>query len=92
MMKHKILFIATMAVFSPLLPVDAQRLTDAVDPFIGSGGHGHVFVGASLPFGGVTVGRRRLRTDGIGAQATIGAGNIFVVSPRCTLAGPDVLT
>ena len=56
MMKHKILFIATMAVFSPLLPVDAQRLTDAVDPFIGSGGHGHVFVGASLPFGGVTVG------------------------------------
>lgn len=55
-MKHKILFIAAMAVFSPLLPVDAQRLTDAVDPFIGSGGHGHVFVGASLPFGGVTVG------------------------------------
>ena len=27
-----------------------------VDPFIGSGGHGHVFVGASVPFGGVQVG------------------------------------
>ena len=27
-----------------------------VDPFIGSGGHGHVFVGATVPFGGVQVG------------------------------------
>jgi len=27
-----------------------------VDPFIGSGGHGHVFVGANVPFGGVQVG------------------------------------
>ena len=26
-----------------------------VDPFIGSGGHGHVFVGATVPFGGVQV-------------------------------------
>ncbi len=28
----------------------------AVDPHIGSGGHGHVFVGASVPFGAVQVG------------------------------------
>lgn len=28
----------------------------AVDPLIGSGGHGHVFVGASVPFGAVQVG------------------------------------
>ena len=27
-----------------------------VDQFIGSGGHGHVFVGANVPFGGVQVG------------------------------------
>lgn len=27
-----------------------------VDPLIGSGGHGHVFVGASVPFGGVQIG------------------------------------
>src|ERR1700716_3363726 len=27
-----------------------------VDPFIGSGGHGHVFVGASVPFGAVQLG------------------------------------
>lgn len=32
------------------------NLTQYVDPFIGSGGHGHVFVGASVPFGGVQVG------------------------------------
>jgi len=34
----------------------ANDFTRHVDPFIGSGGHGHVFVGASVPFGGVQVG------------------------------------
>ena len=28
----------------------ANNLTQFVDPFIGSGGHGHVFVGANVPF------------------------------------------
>lgn len=32
------------------------NLTRYVDPYIGSGGHGHVFVGASVPFGAVQVG------------------------------------
>jgi len=36
--------------------LQAQRLTSFVDPFIGSGGHGHVFVGASVPFGAVQLG------------------------------------
>lgn len=30
--------------------------THYVDPFIGSGGHGHVFVGANVPFGAVQAG------------------------------------
>ena len=30
--------------------------TEFVDPFIGSDDHGHVFVGATTPFGGVQVG------------------------------------
>lgn len=34
----------------------AQSLTSWVDPMIGSGGHGHVFVGASVPFGAVQLG------------------------------------
>jgi len=33
-----------------------ERLTDCVDPYIGSGGHGHVFVGANVPFGMVQLG------------------------------------
>ena len=33
-----------------------NSLIKYVDPFIGSGGHGHVFVGATVPFGGVQVG------------------------------------
>ena len=34
----------------------AQALTDYVDLKIGSGGHGHVFVGANVPFGMVQLG------------------------------------
>ena len=33
-----------------------ECLTQYVDPLIGSGGHGHVFVGASVPFGMVQLG------------------------------------
>jgi predicted alpha-1,2-mannosidase len=35
---------------------DILRPIDYVDPFIGSGGHGHVFVGACVPFGAVQIG------------------------------------
>jgi len=34
----------------------AQKLVDFVNPFIGTGGHGHTYPGASLPFGMVQVG------------------------------------
>lgn len=33
-----------------------ENFTNKVNPFIGSGGHGHVFVGASVPFGMVQLG------------------------------------
>jgi predicted alpha-1,2-mannosidase len=33
-----------------------EHLTSYVDPYIGAGGHGHVFVGASVPFGAVQLG------------------------------------
>ncbi|KEO75582.1 hypothetical protein EL17_00375 [Anditalea andensis] len=36
--------------------VPTGSLTDYVDPFIGSGFHGHVFVGANVPFGAVQLG------------------------------------
>ena len=34
----------------------AGNLTKYVNPYIGSGGHGHVFVGANVPFGMVQLG------------------------------------
>ena len=36
--------------------VDVSNLTQFVDPLIGSGDHGHVFVGASVPYGMVQLG------------------------------------
>ena len=32
------------------------RLTKLVNPYIGTGGHGHVFLGANVPFGLVQLG------------------------------------
>src|SRR5689334_21450511 len=33
-----------------------ERVTQYVDPFIGTGFHGHVFLGANVPFGAVQLG------------------------------------
>ena len=40
----------------------SKGLTDYVDPYIGSGDHGHVFVGANVPQGMVNVGPTQLET------------------------------
>ena len=55
-MKLPIKTIAFCLLIISFLPANAQRLTDYIDPYIGSGGHGHVFVGANVPFGAVQVG------------------------------------
>jgi len=38
------------------------QLTKYVDPFIGTGGHGHVFMGADVPYGAVQLGPTNLST------------------------------
>lgn len=45
------------------LTASAQSLTQFVDPLIGSGGHGHVFVGANVPYGLVQAGPTSVRTE-----------------------------
>lgn len=41
---------------SPMVPVTAQsQVLNYVDPFIGTGGHGHTFPGALVPFGMVQI-------------------------------------
>ncbi len=42
------------------LPATGQRLTSHVDPMIGTGGHGHVFLGANVPFGAVQLGPQNI--------------------------------
>lgn len=53
-MKRIILSIA-VALLSTL-SVSAKDYTQYVDPFIGTGGHGHVFLGANVPFGLIQAG------------------------------------
>lgn len=37
-------------------PQQETKFTDHIDPYIGTGGHGHVFMGANVPFGLVQLG------------------------------------
>ena len=52
-MKAKILFalVLTIGFISCQTVTEEVRLTTYVDPFIGTGAHGHVFPGATTPFG-----------------------------------------
>ena len=42
---------------------EEKDYTAFVDPYIGSGGHGHVFVGASVPFGMVQLGPQQIKDE-----------------------------
>jgi len=52
------LVVALICFYKPVTAqhIAAKNLTAYVDPYIGSGGHGHVFVGANVPFGAVQLG------------------------------------
>ncbi|GAB2686280.1 GH92 family glycosyl hydrolase [Mucilaginibacter koreensis] len=56
----KILLTAAAALFGGSLAYGQQhsgaKLTRYIDPFIGTGFHGHVFLGANVPFGAVQLG------------------------------------
>lgn len=55
-MKKTILLFAAPLLLTACGAPQEESLTAYVDPLIGSGGHGHVFVGASVPFGMVQLG------------------------------------
>lgn len=63
--RHLIIGLAACALLSPCAcntkdTMDYGRILDRVDPRIGTGGHGHVFVGANVPFGMVQAGPQQI--------------------------------
>ena len=60
MINKRHIYIVLCTIFATLSACSTRSLdedyTQYVDPLIGSGGHGHVFVGASVPFGMVQLG------------------------------------
>lgn len=58
MKTFKLAFMALLSVGLMACGTDpvSERYTDYVNPMIGTGGHGHVFVGANVPFGFVQLG------------------------------------
>ena len=66
----KILFAAAAVLLAACsAPRDNTDLASFVNPKIGTGGHGHVFVGANVPFGFVQLGPTSI-PHGTGAPAT----------------------
>ncbi len=61
MTMKKILMLLAMA--QPVIVGNAADILDYVDPLIGSGGHGHVTVSASVPFGFVQLGPTSVPQD-----------------------------
>ncbi len=61
-MKIKNLFFASALLFTACTQPQTEKLTSHVNPLIGSGGHGHVFVGAHVPFGMVQLGPTSVTT------------------------------
>ena len=53
-------FIAALSGQSLAQTKPAVQLTKYVDPYIGTGGHGHVFLGADVPYGAVQLGPTNL--------------------------------
>ena len=56
--RKQLTLIATTVFLSAASAIGAMagNLTKYVNPYIGAGGHGHVFVGANVPFGMVQLG------------------------------------
>ena len=54
--RYKFKIFSIFCLFMQVLNSYSQKLTSYVNPLIGAGGHGHVFVGANVPFGAVQVG------------------------------------
>ena len=81
-----------------LLDGRSQRLTDYVDPMIGSGDHGHVFVGANVPQGMVNVGPTQLETGWdwcsgyhYSGQKIVGFGHMHLSGTGCSDLGDIAL-
>lgn len=53
---YHLLIVALLLIPMGMTAAHTSDYTKYVDPLIGSDGHGHVFVGANVPFGAVQLG------------------------------------
>ena len=69
----------------------SKSLTEYVDPMIGTGGHGHVFLGANVPFGFVQWVLQSLLAAGTGVAAIIIPTRYWWASPILISVEPAVV-
>lgn len=88
MRKYGIFLFAAVAVMSCCR--QEHKLTDMVDPYIGSGGHGHVFVGASVPYGMVQLGPQQPDTGWDWCSGYHYSGNEIIGFSHTRLSGTGI--
>lgn len=52
-MKKTLLFLTCLSSLNLFAGDDTKNILDYVDPFVGTGFHGHTYPGATVPFGAV---------------------------------------
>ena len=62
-MRHTPLFLALILLLAGCANASTEDFASYVNPKIGTGGHGHVFVGANVPFGFVQLGPTSIPQD-----------------------------
>lgn len=66
---------------------DSAEKSYPVDPIIGTGGHGHVFVGANVPHGMISVGPNNASSTGNSNGNATGDAAFRVIGGKVYLAG-----
>ena len=79
-------FFALVAFLTVGMGAWAQNFTQYVDPYIGTGGHEHVFLGANVPYGLVQVGPTQYKRGWDWCSGYHYSDSVIIGLGKCTLA------
>lgn len=74
----------------PAATLAQQNVLKYVDPYIGTGGHGHTFMGASVPYGAVQVGPSNINKGWDWCSGYNYADSICIGFPQTHLSGTGI--
>jgi len=79
-----------VAILAPILSVAQRDYTSLVNPFIGTGGHGHTYPGASMPFGMMQLSPDTRKADWDGSSGYHYSDNMIYGFSHTHLSGTGI--